>query len=294
MDQDRPQHREPVLHAAARPGQVHDQAASRDPGQPPGQRRRGHPVGDAVRADRLRDAGRLAVQQRPGRLGGPVGRRQAGAAGREHDPCAALDGRGDRLADRVAVGDDDRGVHREAELPERLDDQRTRGVLVDAGRGSIRRDDDRGPQGRHGRDQSPDLPPVFVSTRTSVITAPLSTALTMSTTVSAATDTAVRASISTPVRSLVLTVARISTAPSTTVSSTVTPEMARGWHSGTRSGVRLAAMIPATRATPRASPFGTPSPRSSSTTRSDTTTRPEATASRLVTSFADTSTIRAP
>jgi len=98
---------------------------------------------------------------------------------------------------------------------------------------------------------------------------------------------------STPVRSAVRTVAAIATQSSCTCRSTVTPWMAMGWQSGTRSGVRLAAWIPAMRATARASPFGTPGPRSSSTTSGETSTRPDAVAVRTVTSFPETSTIRA-
>ena len=73
----------------------------------------------------------------------------------------------------------------------------------------------------------------------------------------------------------------------------MTPEIASGWQSGISAGVCLAPMIPAIRATASASPFGTPSPRSSSRTRAETTTLPVATATRSVTSLADTSTIRA-
>ena len=52
-------------------------------------------------------------------------------------------------------------------------------------------------------------------------------------------------------------------------------------------------MIPASRATARVSPLGTPAPRSSATTSAETSTRPDAVAERVVTSLADTSTIRA-
>src|SRR5207248_5158814 len=125
----------------------------------------------------------------------------------------------------VTVGDDLRPVDSEPEALEAFRDQRAALVLVDAGGGAVGGRDDERAVGReqraagrgvecHVRLQSPDLPPVFSSTRTSVMTAPLSTALTMSITVSAATETAVRASISTPVRSVVFTVARISTASS--------------------------------------------------------------------------------
>src|SRR5439155_2183306 len=140
----------------------------------------------------------------------------------------------------VAVGDDLGAVHVEAHRGQALGQQRAALVGVDAGGGAVGGRDDQGAGGAHERLQSPDLPPVFSSTRMSEMTAALSTALIMSTTVRAATETAVSASISTPVRSVVLTVAAISTASSVTVRSTFTPETASGWHSGIRSGVRLA------------------------------------------------------
>src|SRR5690606_39565996 len=117
------------------------------------------------------------------------------------------------------------------EPPEALADQRPAPVLVDPGRGAVGSGDHQRAIG-HALLQSPDLPPVFSSTRTSVMTASLSTALTMSITVSAATETAVSASISTPVRSVVLTVAAISTASSATDRSSVTADTDKGGHSG--------------------------------------------------------------
>src|SRR6202034_3003885 len=145
----------------------------------------------------------------------------------------------------------------------------------------------------HDRRQVPDLPPSFASSRTSVITAVLSTALIMSMSVSAATETEVSASISTPVRSAVRTEAVIATPESSTVRSTETPWMASGWQSGIRSGVRFAPVIPAIRATASASPLGTVPSRSAATAAADSSTRPEAVAVRTVTSLAETSTIRA-
>src|SRR6478735_2860070 len=288
----RAQHLQPVLHSPARTRQVHDQAAADHPRHAARQHRGRDAVGDAVRPDRLGDARDLEVQQRPGDLRRAVGRCQAGAAGGEHHAGAAVGCGRDRRADRLAVGYDDGGLDHEAELGQEVHDQGAGRVVVHAGGRAVGRDDHLGPQTAH-RAQSPDLPPVLVSTRTSVITAPLSTALTMSMTVSAATETAVSASISTPVRSLVRTVALISTASSVTARSTVTPEIASGWQSGISAGVCLAPMIPAIRATASASPFGTPSPRSSATTSDDTRTRPDALASRAVTDLAETSTIRA-
>jgi hypothetical protein len=127
----------------------------------------------------------------------------------------------------------------------------------------------------------------------SVITAPGSMAFTMSMSASPATETAVSASISTPVRSAVRAVAAISTPLSTTVRSTVTPCNPIGWHSGIRSGVRLAPAMPAMRATASASPLGTVPPRSAATASGPSSTRPVAQAALAVTSFPDTSTMRA-
>jgi len=105
----------------------------------------------------------------------------------------------------VAVGYDGRCVHVESPALQGVHDQRAGRVVVHPGSGAVRRHHD-GRRERLGhRRYVPLLPPVFSSTRTSVITADLSTALTMSTTVRAATETAVSASISTPVRSVVRT-----------------------------------------------------------------------------------------
>src|ERR687887_207507 len=124
---------------------------------------------------------------------------------------------------------------------------------------------------------------------------PFSTALTMSYTASAATLTAVSASISTPVLSTVLTRARTVSSPRRTSSSKVmsTPVMRSGWQSGISSWVRLAARMPAVRATPRTSPFGALPARTSRSVRGAIRTTAWATASRAVSAFADTSTMRA-
>ena len=66
VHQQRAQHRETVLDAAARPGQVDHQRLATDAGEPAGQRGRRDAVRDAVRPDRLRDARDLTVQQRRG------------------------------------------------------------------------------------------------------------------------------------------------------------------------------------------------------------------------------------
>jgi hypothetical protein len=126
-----------------------------------------------------------------------------------------------------------------------------------------------------------------------VITAAGSMALTMSISASPATATAVSASISTPVRSAVRATAMSDTPESVTVTSTLTPCRPIGWHSGIRSGVRLAPAIPAMRATASASPLGTCPVRSAATASADSSTRPDAHATRAVTSLPDTSTMRA-
>ena len=134
--------------------------------------------------------GHLAVEQRPGHLRGAVGRGEAGAAGGEHHPGAAVDGgRGSPSPTGSPSGTTTGPVDRRSRARlQRLDDQRAgrRPRRRRPRRGSTRRRPPRAGSRRGSpRAQSPDLPPVFVSTRTSVITAALSTALTMSTTVSA-------------------------------------------------------------------------------------------------------------
>ncbi len=65
------------------------------------------------------------------------------------------------------------------------------------------------------------------------------------------------------------------------------------WHSGIRSGVRLAPMIPAMRAVARASPWAPPRRAAARSPAVRRGTRPLARAVRAVTSFPDTSTMRA-
>ena len=112
---------------------------------------------------------------------------------RQHDPGARGHRRGDRGADRVAVGYHGGCVDLEAPAAQRVDDEGAGLVGVHPGRGAVAGDHDGCRQQRlaHVRVQSPERPPDFASTRTSVMTAALSTALTMSITVSAATVTAV-------------------------------------------------------------------------------------------------------
>src|SRR5262245_11487953 len=121
---------------------------------------------------------------------------------------------------------------------------------------------------------------------------PRSTAFSMSYSVSAATDTATRASISTPVRATVPTRAVIVYPDRCGLSSTSTWVNGRGWQSGTISDVRFAAMIPASRAVWSGSPFLTARARIACRAAVLIRTSPRATASRAVSGFADTSTIR--
>src|SRR5213078_3613782 len=76
-------------------------------------------------------------------------------------------------------------------------------------------------------------------------------------------------------------------------SSTSTCASGSGWQSGTRSAVRLAAMMPARRATASASPFGSAPAAIWASVAARMRTSPRATASRRVTGFGDTSTMRA-
>ena len=143
------EHGEAVLHPAARAGQVDDQALPDDAGQAAGQHGGRHALRDAVGADRLGDAGHLAVEQRPGHLGGAVGRGQAGAAGGEHHPGAAVDGRArsPRRPGRRPVRRP--GAPTSKPQPgQEVDDQRTGRVGVDPGGGAVRGDDDGGGQRR--------------------------------------------------------------------------------------------------------------------------------------------------
>src|SRR5690606_29237514 len=161
------------------------------------------------------------------------------------------------------------------------------GVVHDGGRLALGR-------GRHGaRCQSPDLPPVLATRRTSVSSTDLSRPLTMSTTASPATATAVNASISTPVRSTIRTVAVTSTPWSPTTRSTTAPCTPMTCASGRSSAVRFAPAIPAMRATASTSPLGTVPSRSAATISGEHRTTPVAVAERTVGCLAVTSTMRA-
>ena len=67
------------------PGRLTTRQSPTTPASPRDSAAVGTPLATPCAADRLGDAGHLAVEQRPGHLGGPVGRGEAGAAGGEHD-----------------------------------------------------------------------------------------------------------------------------------------------------------------------------------------------------------------
>ncbi len=72
-----------------------------------------------------------------------------------------------------------------------------------------------------------------------------------------------------------------------------TPVMRSGWQSGISSGVRLAPMIPAVRATPSTSPLASWPARIAARVGAFIFKVARATASRTVSGFTETSTIRA-
>jgi cation diffusion facilitator family transporter len=100
---------------------------------------------------------------------------------------------------------------------------------------------------------------------------------------------AVSASISAPVRAVATTRLRISIPSGIGCSSTSTWSSGSGWASGISSDVRFAPWMPARRATAKASPFG----RLASRMRvwAESRTRQEASATRRVTGFSETSTM---
>ena len=115
----------------------------------------------------------------------------------------------------------------------------------------------------------------------------------MSWSVSPAIATAVRASISMPVRAVVDTVARIVTACSSNPKSIDTASSGTMCARGMSSLVRFAPEMPAIRAVGSTSAFFSPSLRTSATTSAVVSRRPSAIATRRVTGFAPTSTMRA-
>ena len=122
----------------------------------------------------------------------------------------------------------------------------------------------------------------------------------MSYTVRHATLAAVRASISIPVFPVTphvhstWTPTRPSTrSPANTGShSTLALVMLRGWHIGIRSLVRFAAITPATRAQAKTSPFFAVPPAIMSSVSGCMAMNPSATATRSVSAFCETSTMR--
>src|SRR5262249_55222603 len=158
-------------------------------------------------------------------LGGDVARREAGAAGREHD-CGLVCELLDRAGDLAAFVRNDAPDHLVALGFEQLLEQVAARVLARPLGDTVRNGQDR----RIHRGSwvfSPSLP--------SSTTMPLSIALAMSYTVSAATDAATSASISTPVRATVSALAVISTPSPTISASTRTTESGSWWQSGIRS-----------------------------------------------------------
>ena len=144
VHEDRREHREAVLHPAARAGQVDDEAAAdharprraraRRSGRPSRRRTPGSPrrcPGTSKSSSGRVTSGVRSVGVRP--VPPVVSTTRAPAA------TAARDGG----ADRFAVGHDDRGADREAERPQELDEQRAGRVLVDPGGGAVGGHDDR-------------------------------------------------------------------------------------------------------------------------------------------------------
>src|SRR5664280_1870008 len=218
------ENRESVAHAAHRPRQVDDQGPPRHATDATRQDGRRNPGIQTGRPNGLSDTGNQSVHHRLGSLGSAIAGSQAGAASGHHQHCTAGDGRPEGSLDIGAIGDHDRIADHKAPPTERLHDDRPRTIGIDPARCAGGAGDDHcRAQVAHDSTQSPDLPPDFAVTRTSVIRACLSTALTMSISANAPTATAVSASISTPVRSAVRTVALKSTPSSTTIRSTSTP-----------------------------------------------------------------------
>ena len=126
---------------------------------------------DRVRAHRLGDSGRDAVEHVRRRLGRHVARAEPRAAGREHD---LRRGRQltNRLGDRGALVGNDAALHLVAFLGEQLREDVSAPVLALAGRDAVRDGQDRSPQETTSF--------VFSSRRTSSTTISLSIAFAMS------------------------------------------------------------------------------------------------------------------
>ena len=135
VHEQRRQHREPVLDPAARAGQVHHERAAADRRRARGTARR---WGRPCAAPYARIASAM-----PGTSRSSSGRVTSGvrSVGVSPVPPVVTTARAPAstaarmaVADGLAVGYDDRAGHLEAEAGQRLDDQRTGGVLVDARR----------------------------------------------------------------------------------------------------------------------------------------------------------------
>src|SRR5690606_33912423 len=130
--------REAVAHPAGRTGEIDDQRPATVPGQPATQRRGGHLL-PALRPDRLGDPRRLALQHRPGGLGGDVARSQAGPAGRDDQFCDTLIAPTGKVCRDVQrfVGHHLQRRDAVAAAARPLRDQLSGGVLAGAGRHAI-------------------------------------------------------------------------------------------------------------------------------------------------------------
>ncbi len=117
------------------------------PGQPPRQGRSRYPGRAATVADRLGQAGNLAVQQRPRHLGRDVAGRQPGATRGQDDVVPLRDRRPQCVGDLLAVRQHHRPVDGEAHRRQTLDEDGPSAVGVDTGGGAVgRRDHECAPQ----------------------------------------------------------------------------------------------------------------------------------------------------
>ena len=101
MRQRRPQYLEAVAAAAGRAGKVHDEGLTPHAGDPTREQRM-RSLDDRVGANRLGDPGHGALEHLGRRFRRDVTRREAGAAGGQHDRGLLRELR-NRLGDRVAV-----------------------------------------------------------------------------------------------------------------------------------------------------------------------------------------------
>jgi hypothetical protein len=165
-----PEHLEAVAGAARRAGEVHDERLPDDARQAPGEQavRR---LRDRVGADRLRDSGRLAVEEAGRGLRRDVAGTEPRPARRQDDP--SLDGQlSQRCGDRIALVRDDPALDLVPVCCQQLGEDPAARVLALAGRDAVRDGEDRRLQ------ESASF--VFSSRRTSSMTISRSTALAMS------------------------------------------------------------------------------------------------------------------